>query len=85
MFLNVASSYNTGMSDLAANWAKFVQKGKKSEIFKISFLFNFAWGSKMNRKMIFKKPRTVTFGANLAQLGAKYDISGSELNLDLGQ
>ena len=39
--------------------------------FKISFLFILAL---MNRKLILKSPRFLTFGANLAQLVSRSDI-----------
>ena len=61
------------MLDLASNWDRFAQN-TRNPTFKLSFLLIFVHRAKMNRKLIFKSPRFVPFGASFAQSEAESAI-----------
>ena len=63
----------TWISDLASKWDIFAINGTNLGRYSIIFLFNFAWGAKMNRKVILKTP-------NLAQLVAKSEMLDHDMS-----
>jgi len=72
-----SGTFITGIHNLAFNWARIATNRTNLWLFKICFLFILAQWAEINRKLIYKSPRFVPFGANLSKLESKSDIPDS--------